>query len=197
MSRRAVFIDRDGTLIEETGYLNDFSRLKLFPYSVDAVRQLNRAGFLVVVVTNQAGIARGIVKPTFLDAAHDHIANVMRVGGARIDAFYHCPHHPDGIVAGLNLRCDCRKPAPGLWHQAARDLQVDLTRSFTIGDRWLDVGAGRAAGTGAVLVQTGYGQGEQKDPPSGVAADAIVSDLAAAVGWILQQSATAASSRAT
>ena len=146
MSTRGVFIDRDGTLIEETGYLNDLSRLKLFPYTVDAVRQLNRAGFVVVVVTNQAGIARGIVPEAFVETAHAHISRVLQAGGARIDRYYHCPHHPDGIVQGLNRTCDCRKPAPGLWRQAARELSIDLTQSFTIGDRWLDVRAGRAAG---------------------------------------------------
>lgn len=197
MNTRAVFVDRDGTLIEETGYLNDLSRLKLFPYSVDAVRQLNRAGFVVVVVTNQAGIARGIVTDDFLESAHRHLSAVMHAGGARIDRYYHCPHHPDGIVPGLNRACECRKPAPGLWHQAARDLSIDLARSFTIGDRWLDVRAGRAAGTKTVMVRTGYGLGEEHTVPADGSADAIVSDLAAAAGWILQQDAIATSSPAT
>ena len=197
MRHRAVFIDRDGTLIEETGYLNDLSRLRFFPYSVDAVRQLKRAGFLVVVVTNQAGIARGIVTPAFLERAHAHISSVMTAGGAAIDRYYHCPHHPDGIVPGLNRACECRKPAAGLWHQAARELSIDLARSFTIGDRWLDVGAGRAAGTQSILVRTGYGRGEEDAPPAGLTADVVVSDLAAAAGWILQQDASAASSPAT
>ena len=192
-----MFIDRDGTLIEETGYLNDLSRLKFFPYSVDAVRQLKRAGFLVIVVTNQAGIARGIVPPEFLALAHGHISTVMAAGGAAIDRYYHCPHHPDGIVPGLALACDCRKPAPGLWHRAAEELAVDLARSYTVGDRWLDVRAGHAAGTRTVMVRTGYGLGEAPAPPDGVAADAIVSDLAAAAAWILQQDASAASSPAT
>jgi D-glycero-D-manno-heptose 1,7-bisphosphate phosphatase len=194
---RAVFIDRDGTLIEETGYLNDLSRLKVFPYSVDAVRQLKRAGFLVVVVTNQAGIARGIVPPAFLELAHRHVSSVMAAGGAAVDGYYHCPHHPDGIVPGLGRTCDCRKPAPGLWHRAAEELSIDLAASYTVGDRWLDVRAGRAAGTKTVLVRTGYGEGEESAPPEGATADAIVSDLAAAAGWILQQDASAASSPAT
>ena len=197
MQHRAVFIDRDGTLIEETGYLNDLSRLALFPYSIDAIRQLNRAGFLIVVVTNQAGIARGIVPPAFLQTAHADISSRMAGGGAAIDRYYHCPHHPDGIIAGLAGACECRKPAPGMWHQAARELSIDLAGSYTVGDRWLDVAAGRAAGTKTVLVRTGYGDGEAWTPPPGVTADAIVSDLAAAAGWILQQDASAASSRAS
>lgn len=197
MTHRAVFIDRDGTLIEETGYLNDLTRLRLFPYSVDAVRQLNRAGFLVVIVTNQAGIARGIVPEAFLETAHGRISALMAAGGARIDRYYYCPHHPDGIIDTLKQKCDCRKPAPGLWQRAARDLAIDLSRSYTVGDRWLDVGAGRAAGTRTLMVRTGYGQGEAAAAPSGMEADAIVSDLSAAVGWILQQDAIAASSPTT
>ena len=195
--RRAVFVDRDGTLIEETGYLNDLSRLKLFPYSVDAVRQLNRAGFSVVVVTNQAGIARGIVTEEFLESAHRHLSAVMSAGGARIDRYYHCPHHPDGIVPDLNRTCDCRKPAPGLWHRAARDLSIDLARSYTVGDRWLDVRAGRAAGTKTVMVCTGYGQAEAHTVQRDGSADAILGNLAAAAGWILQHHATAVGQRLT
>ncbi len=197
MRHRAVFIDRDGTLIEETGYLNDLSRLQFFPYSVDAVRQLNRAGFLVIVVTNQAGVARGIVPAEFLELAHGRISSVMAEGGAVIDRYYHCPHHPDGIVPGLARACECRKPAPGLWYRAAEELSIDLPASYTVGDRWLDVKAGQTAGTRTVMVRTGYGLGEAPAPPEGVSADAIVSDLAAAAAWILQQDASAASSPAT
>ena len=192
-----MFIDRDGTLIEETGYLNDLSRLQFFPYSVDAVRQLKRAGFLVIIVTNQAGVARGIVPPQFLELAHGHISSVMAAGGAAIDRYYHCPHHPDGIVPDLARACECRKPAPGLWLRAAEELSIDLSKSYTVGDRWLDVKAGRAAGTRTVMVRTGYGRGEEPAPPDGLFADAIVSDLAAAAAWILQQDASAASSPAT
>ena len=98
---RAVFLDRDGTLIEEAGYLERLDRLIFFPYSVDAVRQLNRAGFLVVVITNQADIARGIVTDEFLSIAHEHISRRLQAGGARVNAYYHCPHHPRGIVEAL------------------------------------------------------------------------------------------------
>jgi D-glycero-D-manno-heptose 1,7-bisphosphate phosphatase len=181
----AVFIDRDGTLIEEAGYLNELSRLVFFPFSVDAVRQLNRGGFRVVVVTNQAGIARGIVSEAFVAAAHAHISERLRAGGATIDAYYHCPHHPAGIVAGLSRACDCRKPRPGLLLRAAADLDLDLERSFVIGDRWHDLEAGQAVGTRAVLVRTGYGAENERAPRAGVTADAVVDNLAAAAAWIL------------
>ncbi|HVL69318.1 MAG TPA: HAD family hydrolase [Vicinamibacterales bacterium] len=189
MNARAVFIDRDGTLIREAGYLNEFERLELFPYTVDAVRQLNRAGLVVVVITNQAGIARGIVSDDFVARAHARISETLAAGGAHVDRYYHCPHHPRGVVPELSIRCECRKPAPGLWREAARDLSLDLARSYSIGDRWRDVQAARTAGTAAVMVRTGYGSREESAPPPGVSADAIVDNLAAAAGWILEQEA--------
>lgn len=185
MKHRAVFVDRDGTLIEEAGYLNHLDRLTFFPYTVDAVRQLNRAGFLVVVITNQAGIARGIVSAAFLETAHRHISARLAAGGAHVDAYYHCPHHPDGIVEGLGRPCDCRKPQPGLLHRAAADLGIDLARSFTVGDRWHDLEAGRAAGTRTVLVRTGYGTADEQQPRAGIVADAVTDNMAGATAWIL------------
>ena len=185
VSRRAVFIDRDGTLIEEAGYLSSLDRLEFFPYTVDAVRQLNRAGFTLVVITNQAGIARGIVKEDFVTAAHRHISDRMEAGGARIDAYYHCPHHPDGIVESLRIACECRKPQPGLIRRAAKDLAIDLAGSFTIGDRWHDIQAGRTAGTRTVLVRTGYGRREEETPRDRIGADVIADNLAAAAAAIL------------
>jgi D-glycero-D-manno-heptose 1,7-bisphosphate phosphatase len=185
VSRRAVFIDRDGTLIEEAGYLNSLDRLVFFPYTVDAVRQLTGGGFTVVVVTNQAGIARGIVEEAFLTTVHRHISDRIEAGGGRIDAYYHCPHHPDGIVPSLRIACECRKPQPGLIRRAAAELDIDLARSFTVGDRWHDIQAGRAAGTRTILVRTGYGRKEEQHPREGVTADAIVDNLAAAAAMIL------------
>jgi D-glycero-D-manno-heptose 1,7-bisphosphate phosphatase len=184
-ARRAVFLDRDGTLIEEAGYLDRLERLAFFPYSVDAVRSLNRAGFVVVVVTNQAGIARGIVAPQFVQEAHDHIAARLAAGGARVDAFYHCPHHPEAAVEALRTACDCRKPKPGLLQRAAADLSLDLERSFVVGDRWHDLEAGLALGLPGVLVRTGYGATEERAPRAGVEPAAIVNNLAEAVAWIL------------
>jgi D-glycero-D-manno-heptose 1,7-bisphosphate phosphatase len=187
----AVFIDRDGTLIEEAGYLNHLSRLIFFPYSVDAIRQLNRGGFKVVVITNQAGIARGIVPESFVATAHAHISKRLEAGGARVDGYYHCPHHPKGIVPELSRSCECRKPRPGLMLKAASDMDLDLSQSFVVGDRWHDLEAGRAAGTRAVLVRTGYGAAEEHSPKAGVTADAVVDNLAGAAAWILAEATTA------
>jgi D-glycero-D-manno-heptose 1,7-bisphosphate phosphatase len=187
MSRRAVFLDRDGTLIEEAGYLDRLDRLVFFPYSVDAVRVLNRAGFAVVIITNQAGIARGIVPESFVADAHRHISERMSAGGAHIDGFYHCPHYPSGTVDKYVGACQCRKPQPGLLHRARTELDLDLAGSFMVGDRWHDVEAGRAAGARTVLVRTGLGLEAERSPKSGVAADAVADTLIDAAAWILQQ----------
>jgi len=182
---RAVFLDRDGTLIEEAGYLERLDRLIFFPYTVDAVRQLNRAGFLVVVITNQAGIARGIVSEEFVSIAHEHISRRLEAGGARVNAYYHCPHHPRGVVESLRTVCECRKPQPGMFRKAAAELHIDLSQSFSVGDRWHDVDAGRAAGTRTLLVRTGYGAATERTTRDGPAPDAVVDNLAAAAAWIL------------
>jgi D-glycero-D-manno-heptose 1,7-bisphosphate phosphatase len=186
--RPAVFLDRDGTLIEESGYLDRLARLTLYPFTVDAVRLLNRAGWPVVVVSNQSGIGRGLVRESFVGEAHAHIADRLRAGGARIDAFFYCPHHPDATVPMYRTQCDCRKPAPGMLLAAAGQLDLDLSRSVVVGDRWDDVEAARAAGARAVLVRTGYGRIAEASPRSDLGADAIVDNLVAAVAWILRQS---------
>ena len=182
-----MFVDRDGTLIEEAGYLNDITRLRLFPFTVDAVRQLNRGGFAVVVITNQSGVARGIVAEAFVAEAHRHIEDRLGAGGAELSGFYYCPHHPDAAIDSLRQTCDCRKPLPGLIRRAAAALDLDLTRSYTVGDRWQDVEAGRAAGTRTIMVRTGYGRADEAAPRAGVEADAITDNLAAAASWILIQ----------
>lgn len=186
MAEPAVFLDRDGTINEDVGYLERLERFTIFPWSVDAVRLLNRAGFLVVVVTNQAGIARGLIEESFIDEAHRHIDEIMKAGGARMDAYYYCPHHPDGSVAAYRRACDCRKPAPGMLHRAERELGIDLSRSFVVGDKWIDVELAQNAGARGILVRTGYGRTEERRPRENVRAAAVVENLIEAVGWILR-----------
>ena len=185
--KRAVFLDRDGTLIEESGYLDRLERLTFFPFSVDAVRLLNRAGWPVIVVSNQSGVARGLVREAFVAEAHGHIADRLREGGARIDAFYYCPHHPEATTEAYRRRCDCRKPLPGMLLAAAAEHGLDLARSVLVGDKWDDVATARAAGARGVLVRTGYGRHAESSGRSGVQADAVTDNLAAAVAWILGQ----------
>jgi D-glycero-D-manno-heptose 1,7-bisphosphate phosphatase len=182
----AVFLDRDGTIIEEIGYLDRVDRLSLYPFSIDAIRALNRSGFRVVLVTNQSGIARGFFTEAVVDEVHRHLASLLAEGGAHIDAYYYCPHHPDGRVEAYARRCDCRKPGRGLVDRAVEAFGVDPTRSFVIGDRWLDVEMARAIGGRGILVRTGYGADEERRPPATLTADAIADNLIGAVGWVLR-----------
>jgi D-glycero-D-manno-heptose 1,7-bisphosphate phosphatase len=183
--KRAVFLDRDGTLIEEVGYLDRFEQIRVFPYSVDAVRMLTRAGFTVVVATNQSGVARGFFDEAFVGAVHERLGRTFADAGARIEGFYHCPHHPDGPVPAYQKVCDCRKPRSGLLRRAASELDLDLARSFVVGDRANDIEAGRAVGVAGVLVLTGYGTSVEADARS--AARAVTNNLIEAVSWILRQ----------
>ncbi|HEY3884748.1 MAG TPA: HAD family hydrolase [Vicinamibacterales bacterium] len=180
-----MFIDRDGTLIEETGYLSRLDRLVVFPYAVDAVRLLNRGGFAVVIVTNQAGVAKGLFDEAFVAQVHGTIDERLRTGGAVVDGFFYCPHHPEAILEHLRVECDCRKPRPGLMTRAARELNLDLARSFVVGDRLKDVQAGQAVGARTILVRTGDGAAEST--LAATTADATVDTLIGAAAWILQR----------
>jgi len=147
---------------------------------------MNHAGAAVIVVTNQSGIARGYFAEELVTETHRVLSSRLAAGGARIDAFYYCPHHPDGSVAPYARACDCRKPARGLIDRAVSDLDLDLGRSFVVGDKWIDVGLARAVGVPGVLVRTGTGAEEIRRHPERIA-DAIVDNLAAAASWILQR----------
>ena len=182
-----MFVDRDGTLIEDVGYLDRIERLKLFPYAVDAIRLLNRGGFKVVVVTSQAGVANGIVTEAFLAQAHDAIGRRVAEAGGRIDAFYYCPHLPTAVVEKYRTDCDCRKPKPGMIHSAARDLSLDVNASYVVGDRWRDIEMGQAAGATGILVETGYGKTEALRRPEHIKPVPVVSNLIEATSWILRR----------
>jgi len=183
----AVFLDRDGTIIEDVGFLRRLDQLALFPWSVDAIRALNRAGFAVVVTTNQSGIARGMFTEAHVEDVHRELERRLEAGQARVDAYYYCPHHPTkGVVAEYARACDCRKPGSGMIDRATRDLGLDPARSFVVGDTWLDVGMARAAGARAIMVRSGAGAEQERSmKPADLNADAIVDNLAAAASWIL------------
>lgn len=182
--RRAVFLDRDGTMIEERGYLNQLDLVTPFPYTADAIGRLRRAGFAVVVVTNQAGIARGFFDETFVRSVHAHL-NTLLAPEAVPDAYYFCPHHPDGVVEAYRVACRCRKPAPGMIEQAAADLDLDVARSFVVGDKWLDIGLANQAGARGILVRTGYGADTADAPPPDVQAERVVATLGEAADYII------------
>jgi len=188
-TRPAVFIDRDGTLTEEVGYVNHPSRLRLLPQSGAAVRRLNQAGIAVVVVTNQAGIARGYFSPEVLAAVNATLVSQLKDEGAHLDGVYVCPHHPTEGEAPYRLVCDCRKPKPGLLLRAASDLGLDLGRSTLVGDKGSDLVAARAVGTRAVLVLTGYGLGEWEYRRSAlpVQPDHVADDLLGAADWVIKE----------
>jgi D-glycero-D-manno-heptose 1,7-bisphosphate phosphatase len=160
MARPAIFMDRDGTLSHEVGYVNHLSRFRLFPFAVAAVNAINRAGFLAVVATNQAGVARGYFPESLVHQVHDSLRAAMSLGGARLDGIYACLHHPTVGAAPYRLDCECRKPKPGLLLRAAAELGVDLPRSYVIGDRQGDLQLAWNVGARGVLVKTGYGRGE-------------------------------------
>ena len=186
MKKPAVFLDRDGTLIEERGYLDRIDLLTVFPWTADALRLLKRAGFTLVVITNQSALARGVIDEPFLDAVHRELSARLARGGAVIDRYYYCPHLADAPIERYRLACRCRKPAPGMIEQACRELDLDPAASFMVGDRWLDVDCGVAAGARAIRVLTGHGGHEADHPPGGAHADAILNNLMEAVGWILR-----------
>ncbi|MEA2172528.1 MAG: D-glycero-D-manno-heptose 1,7-bisphosphate phosphatase [Blastocatellia bacterium] len=160
MKRRAVFMDRDGTISEEIGYVNHPSRYRVFPYSAEAVRLLNEAGWLAVLVTNQAGVARGYFTEEMIGSVHNVLRAEMERGGARLDAIYYCAHHPSVGQPPYRFDCDCRKPKPGLIHRAAEELEIDLAQSWMVGDRYSDIELARNAGVSAAFVLSGYGRGE-------------------------------------
>jgi D-glycero-D-manno-heptose 1,7-bisphosphate phosphatase len=158
--RRALFLDRDGTLAHEVGYVNHLSRFTLYPWAIDAVRLINRSGLAAVVVTNQAGVARGYFPESLVADVHAAMRGAMERGGARLDGIYYCPHHPTAGEPPYRLDCECRKPRPGMLRQAAADLGLDLARSFVIGDRHVDLALAWSVGARGALVTTGYGLGE-------------------------------------
>jgi len=184
--RAAVFLDRDGTLIEERGHVDRLGLRELVPWTPDALRLLNRAGYATVVITNQSSVGRGIVHESFLSEVHAALDARLALGNARIDRYYFCPHHPDATLERYRVACRCRKPGPGMIEQACREMGIDPQRSVMSGDRWLDVACGQAAGTRTVLVRSGHGAHEEPDAREDARADAILNNLMEAVGWILR-----------
>ena len=183
----AVFIDRDGTLNEEVGYVNHPRRLRLLPRSAEAIRRLNRSGLKAVMVTNQSGVARGYFSEEVLHAVNEALVSQLKAEGAYLDGLYVCVHHPTEGEPPYRARCDCRKPEPGLLHRAAADLGLDLSRSWVVGDKISDVVTGRRVGASPILVLTGYGLGEWEHRRSRwpTEPDHVAGDLLEAVEWIL------------
>ena len=186
----AIFLDRDGTINEEVGYLDSLDKLVIFPSAFEAIRLINQSGRKVIVVTNQAGIARGLFGEDLVETIHAALREALRRKSAFIDAFYYCPHHPTEGMPPYRQNCDCRKPAPGLLLRAARELNLDLSASWMIGDRYNDMEAAHRAGARGILVKTGYGadalsgEGPDAATPAGKP-DLVADDILQAVHLIL------------
>jgi D-glycero-D-manno-heptose 1,7-bisphosphate phosphatase len=187
--RPAVFLDRDGVILEEAGFVTDPEDIRILTGVAQALERLQRAGFELVVVTNQTAIARGLVSEDRVAQVHQLLrSRLEQATGARIGGFYVCPHHPSADLAEYRVACDCRKPRPGLLLRAASELGLDLRGSFMVGDRVTDIAAGARAGCRTVLVRTGA----HLEPPIEVveplepdlAADFECDDLPEAVNWI-------------
>jgi D-glycero-D-manno-heptose 1,7-bisphosphate phosphatase len=186
----AVFLDRDGTIIHDVGYLSRREDVTWYPWAIDAIRLLNRAGFLVIVVTNQGGIGLGFYSEDFVRALHTELGAQVAAAGGRVDDWFYCPHHPLARIDALRVDCDCRKPRPGMIRQATDAFDIDLPHSFVIGDKASDLALARAVGAQGILVRTGYGQAEA-GRHVGVVPDAVfVADtMMDATSWILERRA--------
>jgi len=200
----AIFLDRDGTINEEVGYLDSLDKLKLYDNTAEAVRLINESGMKAVVITNQSGIARGYFDEKFVETAHNRIQSLLRQQGAFIDAFYYCPHHPSEGIGKYLQSCSCRKPEPGLLITASQELNIDLNHSYTVGDMLKDIQVAARVGAKGVLVKSGYGMntlardigrkpgksltGEEnaKATPGSLYPHYIAEDILEAVRWIIK-----------
>jgi D-glycero-D-manno-heptose 1,7-bisphosphate phosphatase len=187
MKRPAVFIDRDGTISEEVGYVNHPSRFKLYPYSLEAIKLLNDADCLAIVITNQAGVARGYFSEDVVKQIHEQMMRTMNDASARLDAIYYCAHHPTVGEPPYRLDCNCRKPKAGLIERAAADFEIDLASSWMVGDRYSDIELAHNAGLKSAFVLSGYGRGEWEYQRAGwkYQADLVSENLLESVRSIL------------
>ncbi len=158
--KKAVFLDRDGTINEEMGYINHAFRFRVFDFVPEAIKILNECGFIVFVVTNQSGLARGYFSEDLLQTIHKNLVLKVEKENAKIEKIYFCPHHPKGKIQKYQTDCNCRKPKPGMIEIAKKEYNIDLKNSYTIGDRYQDVQFGKNVGLKTIMVLTGYGLGE-------------------------------------
>jgi D-glycero-D-manno-heptose 1,7-bisphosphate phosphatase len=187
MKRPAVFIDRDGTINEQMGYINDLSRFHLLPGVAEAIRLLNQHNFLAIIVTNQSGVARGYFPIELIHEVHSFMMEFLRRDGANIDAIFFCPHYPGGKVPEYSCECDCRKPGTGLIDQARKSFDIDMSRSYLVGDHSTDLELAYRCNLDGIMVKTGYGLGDVSYalPQMAIKPCYIADDLLDAVKWII------------
>ena len=184
----AVFLDRDGTINKEGGYINHESRLELMPNTAKGIKLLNEAGLLAIVCTNQAGVARGYFEEGLVKIVHQRLRDLLKKEGAYVDDINYCPHHPSVGPEPYQQDCNCRKPKTGMIEKSMKKFDIDIEKSYVVGDKISDIMWGHKIGTKAVMVMTGYGRGEYQyqrqdwtDEP-----DYIAEDLLDAAKWIIE-----------
>lgn len=189
MKMPAVFMDRDGTINEQRGYINHISRFILIQGTAEAVRLLNRHQYLAIIVSNQSGVARGYFPLQLVEDVHSHMRELLKKEDAVIDGIFFCPHYRTGVVGEYAADCDCRKPRTGLIKSACETFDIDMTNSYVIGDRCTDIELAQRADLKGILVRTGYGLGdiEYVLPRSTFKPVHIASDLLDAVRWIIER----------
>lgn len=185
--RKAVFLDRDGTIIEDVGYLSDICQINILPGAAEAIKLLNDNGYKVIIVTNQAGIARGYFTESRAKEINERLMQLLVGQGSVIERAYYCPHHIDGIIAKYKKECNCRKPNPGMIEQAVKELDIDISSSFMIGDKGSDIEAGRRAGCRTIVVGGGTDSLELKELLQPV--DHVATGILEAVTWLLRLNA--------
>lgn len=191
MKKRAVFLDRDGTINKDVGYPNSFDLIEIFPYSFDAIKKINDARLLAVIVTNQSGVGRGLIDIENLHDIHQNLKEAFTKHGARIDGIYFCPHYPSSPLTEYDKDCQCRKPFPGMALQAASDLDIDLEHSYMVGDKAEDVLFGLNIKAHPILVLTGFGKKTLLHlKEKGIKPAYVASNLMDAVDWILKKEKT-------
>ncbi len=180
MQGKAVFLDRDGTIIKDKVYLRNPEGVEILPGAGEAIGMLNSLGLPVIVVTNQSGIARGYLSEERLGMIHERLEYLLREDGARLDAIYYCPHHPEGIIPEYKRDCTCRKPSPGMLEMAAKSFSLKLAECYMVGDKDIDMETIHRVGGKGILL------GYNKNLESGVAVEYVARDLKDAVRWIIK-----------
>ena len=177
ISRPAIFLDRDGVLTEERGYIDSVEKLRIFPYAAECIQQIHKKGYFAIVVTNQSGVARGLFTENQLAEMNNYL-----ICQTNVDAVYYCPHHPEGKIENYKRKCSCRKPEIGLFETACKDFHIDLPNSYMVGDRADDMIAGQNMGLRTILLESGYGtSGLEKE----VEPDYIFNDLRDVIGILV------------
>ncbi len=188
MKKRAVFLDRDGTINKDVGYPSSFSMVEIYPYSFEAIKKINKAGLLAVIISNQSGVGRGLIVEKDLNDIHQKLGAAFAKQNAHFDGVYYCPHYHLSSVPRYRKNCQCRKPKPGMAYKAAAELNIDMNNSYMVGDKVADILFGRNIKAMPILLLTGYGRKALPElKKRGIAPAHVAANLLDAVNWILKK----------